>query len=428
MNARMHTLGNGAVVLVDPAPELETFALSVVVRGGARWEDAARSGWSHLLEHMVFKGAGGRDARGLVEAVEDRGGQINAATGYERTSFQIRALKGDGALACEIASDLVFRPTLDAAELEREKGVIAQEIAEAADAPDDHVFDLAQARAFAGAPLGRPILGAVETVGSAGVEALGAWRAAIYAPERMAVSFAGAIGEDEALRLAQEWFGAEPAWGGTQAPAPAAFSGGAAAERRKLEQAHLVLMLPGVSVRDPDYFAFRLFAEALGGGMSSRLFQHVREQRGLAYNIDAFAETYEDTGVLGVYAGTAAPKAAEAARLTAREILALAEAPTAAELARAKALLKSGLFMARESTLARAEQAAGQALLFGRLFSSAELSAAIDAVTLDDLRRVGGRALESGRTAGAVLGGQRALGAAEAFAEALLGPSGGARP
>ena len=419
MSARLHRLGNGVQVLVDPMPELETFALSVVVRGGARWEDARRSGWSHLLEHMVFKGAGGRDARGLVEAVEDRGGQINAATGYERTSFQIRALKGDGPLACEITSDLVFRPTLDPAELEREKGVIAQEIAEAADAPDDYVFDLAQATAYGAVPLGRPILGTVETVNSATVEGVRSWRSAIYAPERMAVSFAGAIDEDEALRLSEQWFGQEPPSDGADEPAGAPFVGGAVAEARRLEQAHLVLMLPGVGVRHPDYFAFRLFAEALGGGMSSRLFQHVREQRGLAYNIDAFAETYEDGGVLGVYAGTAATKAEEAARLAAQEIRALSDAPTEAELARAKALLKSGLFMARESTLSRAEQAAAQALLFDRLFTSPELSESIDAVSLEDLRRVGRLVLDPGLSAGAVLGSKRALGAAEAFAGAL---------
>lgn len=420
MSARLHRLGNGVQVAVDPLPELETLALSVTLRGGARWEDAARSGWSHLLEHMVFKGAGGRDARQLVEAVEDRGGQINAATGYERTGFQVRALKGDGPLAAEIISDLLFRPTLDAAELEREKGVITQEIAEAADAPDDYVFDLAQAQAFGGVPLGRPILGTVESVASATAEGVRGWRAALYPPERMVVSFAGAVPEDEALRLAERWFGAEPASGGGEEPAPAVFAGGSVAEARRLEQAHLVLMLPGVSIRDPDYFAFRLFAEALGGGMSSRLFQNVREQHGLAYNIDAFAETYEDVGVLGVYAGTSAAKAAEAARLAAREIMALVEAPTEAELARAKALLKSGLFMARESTLARAEQAAGQALLFDRLFTSAELSEAIDAVTTADLRRVGSGVLASGRSAGAVLGAKRALGAADAFREALL--------
>jgi predicted Zn-dependent peptidase len=235
----------------------------------------------------------------------------------------------------------------------------------------------------------------------------------------MVVSVAGAVDEDEALRIAETWFGGEPPSDVRADPEPARFAGGAAQETRRLEQSHLVLLLPGIGVRDPDYFAFRLFTEALGGGMSSRLFQHVREQRGLAYSIDSYAESYEDGGVLGVYAGTSGKAAAEAAALTAREIMALAEAPLEAELTRAKALLKSGLFMARESTLARAEQAAGQILLFDRTFTSAELAEAIDVVTLEDLRRVGARILAGGRSAGAVLGPKSAAGAVNAFREAL---------
>ena len=418
MSARLHRLGNGVQVAVDPVRDLETLSLSVVARGGSRWEDEARSGWSHLLEHMVFKGAGPRDARQLVEAVEDSGGSINAATGYERTSFQVRALKGGLPLAAEILSDLLFRPHLDPVELEREKSVIAQEIADAADAPDDRVFDLAQSRAFGGQPLGRPILGETLTVNAADVEALAQWRRRLYAPERLVFSVAGAVDEDEALRLAERWFGQEPSEASPE-PEAAAFAGGAGGEARRLEQSHLVLLLPAMGVRDQDYFAFRLFAEALGGGMSSRLFQEVREKRGLAYAIDGYADVYDDTGLLGVYAGASAADAAAAARLVAGEIMALAESPGAAELARSKALLKASLFTARESTLARAEQAAGQALLFGRLFSSAELSEAIDAVTLEDLRRVGERLLQPRRSAGAVLGAKRALGAVEAFDRAL---------
>jgi predicted Zn-dependent peptidase len=423
VSARLHRLGNGVRVAVDPQPELETLSLAVAVRGGARWEDRARSGWSHLLEHMVFKGAGSRDARGLAEAVEDAGGSINAATGHERTSFQVRVLKGDLPLAAEITSDLLFRPRLDPAELEREKGVIAQEIAEAADTPDDHVFELAQAQAWGDTALGRPVLGTTASISAATAETLGAWRAALYAPERMVVSVAGAVDEDEVLPIAERWFGGEPPSGPAGDLEPGAFHGGAAVESRRLEQAHLVLLLPGVGVRDPDYFAFRLFAEALGGGMSSRLFQHVREQRGLAYSVDSYAEIYEDVGVLGVYAGTGPAKSSEAARVVAGEIAGLAEKPAAAELARAKALLKSGLFMARESTLSRAEQAAGQVLLFDRLFSSAELAGAIDAVTLDDLRRVGARIL-GGSSAGAVLGPKKALDAVNAFQVALSERSG----
>ena len=289
---------------------------------------------------------------------------------------------------------------------------------EAACTPAAPVFCRGRGRSWGDTALGRPVRGTVASSGEATARPLGDWRARLYAPERMVVSMAGAVDENEALQAAEQWFGGEPPSGSAGELEPGVFHGGAAAEARRLEQAHLVLLLPGVGVRDPDYFAFRLFAEALGGGMSSRLFQHVREQRGLAYSVDSYAETYEDAGLLGVYAGTAPAKSAEAAKVIAGEISALAADPLPAELARAKALLKSGLFMARESTLSRAEQAAGQILLFDRTFTSAELSDAIDAVTPDDLRRVGARVL-SGPSAGSVLGPKKALDAVDAFRTAL---------
>ncbi len=421
MTASLHRLNTGVRVVCDPMDGLESLALSVVIRGGARWESAAHNGWSHLLEHMVFKGAGKRSAREIVEAIESQGGSINAATGYERTSFQVRCLKGGLPLAMEVLSDLVRRPKMDAADLEKEKSVIGQEIAEAADTPDDRVFDLAQAKAFgADTAMGRHILGSVDSIGAATVESLGAYHANLYAADRTIISVAGAVDEDELLALTDTFFGA----GATDASAPAAepvgahFVGGALVEARKLEQAHLVMLLPGVGARDRDYFVMRLFAEVLGGGMSSRLFQEARETRGLAYNIDAYAESYEDVGLLGVYAGTAAGDAVQAARVVAEQIRALADAPTLAEIDRAKAQAKAHLFMARESPLSRAEQAAGQLFLFDRLFAPAELGAAVDAVTAADFKRVGERVL-SGAHAVAVLGPKKAGAAAEAFAKAL---------
>jgi len=416
--ARLHRLANGVRVVCDRLDGFQTLALSVVVGRGARWETAGQSGWAHLLEHMVFKGAGERSARDIVEVIEAEGGHINAATGHERTSFQIRALAGGLPLAMAVLADLILRPTLDPTELEREKSVIAQEIAEAADMPDDLVFDLAQAAAFGDTPLGRPILGTEASVSGASVAALAAFRAALYAPDRLIVSAAGAVDEAELIDLAERYFGAIEGSGSTEPPA-AAFIGGADTRAAKLEQAHLVFMLPGVSARDRDYFAARVFAEALGGGMSSRLFQEAREKRGLAYNIDAFAETYASEGVLGVYAGCAAKDAAEAARVIAHEINALAATPTEAELARAKAQLKGSRFMALESPLVRAEQAAGQLLLFDRLIPPGELAIEIAAVTLDDLRRVGARVLAGGSVR-AVLGPKSSLAAAAAFAEAMI--------
>ena len=188
-------------------PGFETLALTVAAGRGARSEGEAEAGWSHLLEHMVFKGAGERSARDIVEVIEAEGGSINAATGYERTSFQVRSLAGGLQLGLEVIADLVQRPTLDAADLAREVGVIAQEIAEAADTPDDFVFELAQGAAFAGQPLGRPVLGTEASIRAADPAALEAWRARLYAPDRLVVSAAGAVDEDELLALAERLFG-----------------------------------------------------------------------------------------------------------------------------------------------------------------------------------------------------------------------------
>jgi predicted Zn-dependent peptidase len=418
MTARVHRLPNGVRVVADPMPSLESVALSVVIRGGARWEDATRNGWSHLLEHMVFKGAGDRSPRAIVEAIEAGGGNINAATGYERTSFQVRCLPDALPLAMEVLADLVRRPTLDADELLREIQVIGQEIAEAADAPDDRIFDLAQSEAFSGQALGRPILGTDATIGEATVETLRRFHQGLYSADRIVVSAAGAVDEDVLLRLAEAAFGDAAPAAALPEPEGAAYRGGAKVESRKLEQAQLVALFPGVSARDTDYFAMRLFAEVLGGGMSSRLFQEVRETRGLAYAIDAYAEHYEDTGVLGVYAGAAAEDARETAAVTAEEIRKLAERIEPAELARARAQARASLYMGRESPLARAEQAAGQLFLFDRLIAPAELAAGVEAVTEADIRRVGERVL-SGRPTLAVLGPKRAGEAVKAFEKAL---------
>jgi predicted Zn-dependent peptidase len=388
---------------------------------GARFETLEQSGWSHLLEHMVFKGAGPRSSRQIVEAIEAEGGQINAATGYERTSFQVRALKGGLGLAMEIISDLIRRPTLLEADLVREKQVIGQEIAEAADAPDDYVFDLAQTAAFGDHPLGRPILGTVASIETATPASLEAFRAGLYDPASIVISASGAVDESELLALAEAWFGDAPAHSAALAMAPSRFLGGVQPKVRRLEQAHLVLMLPAPSARNEAYFPIRVFAEALGGGMSSRLFQEARERRGLAYGIDAYADCYQDGGVLGIYAGCAPGDAAELAKVAAGELLALTRTIDGAELSRAKAQLKASLFMARESALARAEQSAGQTLLFDRLFTATEIGASIDAVSADDVRAAGEGLLAPGLTATAVLGNKMASKASQGFSRTLVG-------
>jgi len=400
-------------------PGLRTFALTVAVRGGARMEDEARSGWSHLLEHLVFKGAGNMGARDIVERIEAEGGSINAATGYERTSFEIRALHGSLPLAMQVVSDLVFRPTLDPVEIVREKDVVAQEIAEAFDTPDDHVFEMAQTQAYAGQSLGRPILGTVESLKAADRAAVADWRARLYSPDRMVVAVSGAVDENELLALAERWFGQE-ATTPVELLASAVFVGGDARLTRKIEQANLVFQLPSMGAMDLRLPALRLFTEILGGGMASRLFQSAREDRGLAYAIDAYQEAYEDAGLLGIYAGAAADRAVELAEVSAAELLDLAEnGPTDAELSRAKAVLNATLWMADESPASRAGRNAAQTLIFGAPVLSEDSAARILAQTSDDLRAVGRSLIEAGRTATAVLGPKAAGPAGAAFSARL---------
>jgi len=396
-------------------PGLKTLALTVAVRGGARWESPAQSGWSHFLEHLVFKGAGEMGARDVVERIEAEGGSINAATGYERTSFEVRALDGSLPLALQVVSDLVFRPTLDPAEIEREKDVVAQEIAEAFDTPDDHVFEMAQTRAYAGQSLGRPILGSGDSLAPIDRAAIAAWRARLYSPDRMVVAVSGAVDEAALLALAERYFGdavATPADG----PEPARFVGGEDRLTRRIEQANLVFQLPALGATDPRLPALRLFTEILGGGMASRLFQTAREERGLAYAIDAYQEAYEDTGVVGIFAGAAADRAVELAQVCAGQVRALAEdGPTEAELARAKAVMKGGIWMSDESPASRAGRIAAQTLIHGAPVASEVSAERLDVATREDLRAVGQVLLEPRVAATAVLGPKSAAEAGAAF-------------
>jgi predicted Zn-dependent peptidase len=401
-------------------PGLRTLALTVAVRGGARWEDEARSGWSHCLEHLVFKGAGDMGARDIVERVEAEGGSINASTGYERTSFDIRALDGSLPLAMHVLSDLVFRPTLDPAEIEREKDVVAQEIAEAFDTPDDHVFEMAQTRAWAGQPLGRPILGSVESLKPLDRDSIGHWRAQLYSPDRMVVVVSGAVDETELLALAERWFGDQTATP-AQVPDAPRFIGGDEALTRRIEQANIVFQLPAPSARDATYTAARLMTEILGGGMASRLFQSAREQRGLAYAIDAYHEPYEDAGILGIYSGASADRAVELAQVCAAELKMLAmDGPTAVELSRAKAVLNAGLWMSDESPASRAGRLAAQVLIFGQPIASQTMADRTLAQTVEDVRMAAATTLSAGLGATAVLGPKAAAPAGRAFRDALF--------
>ena len=385
-------LDNGVRVASQSMPHLATATVGIWVDVGARYETEDVNGVAHLLEHMAFKGTERRSAQRIGEEIEAVGGQLNAYTAREQTAYYARILAADVPLAVDLLADIVRHSTCDEAELERERTVVLQEIGQVQDTPDDLVFDLFQEQAFPSQPLGRSILGPVPTVERLSrIDLLGYLRTH-YAPERLIVAGAGKVEHDRLVELAQRHLGdlaAQP----PVAMDRAIYRGGARFDRDDLEQVHVVLGLPGVAFDDPDFYAAQVLAAALGGGMSSRLFQEIREKRGLAYNVFAFATSYVDCGLLGMYAATSAADAPEVVGLIEAETRALVAAPGAAELGRARAQLKASLLMSLENCASLAEEIARQHLIFGNYLGPESIAERIDAVDAAALRRVGARML-----------------------------------
>jgi len=278
-------LDNGLRLVLDPMAGLRTFALTVMIYGGTRFESEHQSGWAHLLEHMVFKGAGGRNARELAETIEARGGTINASTGYEHTRFEVRGMSDLLPTALNIVSDMMYRPHIDAEELAREKRVVEQEILEAYDTPDDHVFDMLQGVMFEGQILGRPILGTKESLVAVDNTALKAFSESLYGPQNVVVCISGGFDQAMITEMVDRYFGTVPKGQSLAALTHAVFKGGERRDVRKIEQANITIGFEGLNRFDDDLIALRLFSEILGGGMASRLFQEAREDRGLAYTM-----------------------------------------------------------------------------------------------------------------------------------------------
>lgn len=414
MELELYRLPNGVRVALDPMPGLGTAALGVWQRVGARWESAELNGIAHLFEHMAFKGAGPRDARQFAEALENAGAMVNAATGYERTAYYARVVAEQAPFALDLIADILFAPHWSPDDLEKEKGVVAQERGEAFDAADDRVFELHQSALYPGQALGRPILGEDATLANVSVEALTAFRDAHMAPERVVVSIAGAYDRDAVLETVERRFaGLSPKPALTAAPARA--QAGRVSEARKLEQAHLVLSWPAPSANAPQIYAARLLAEIFGGGMSSRLFQEVRETRGLVYAIDSFLDVFEDDGRLSVYAGCAAANARTVAEIVRDQLALLADhGPTAAELTRAKAVSRASMLMGLEAPSARAEARVSQVLQRDQLVDFAEFRARMEAVSAEDVQALA-RAALGGPLCAAVIGPKAGHGALAAL-------------
>lgn len=418
MSVKITALDNGITVVSDAMPHLGTASLGIWVGAGARSEREDEHGISHLLEHMAFKGTRRRTARRIAEEIEQVGGDINAATSVEQTSYNVRVLGEDVGLGLDILADILTEPAFAADELEREKNVIVQEIGAVMDTPDDLVFDHFQECAFPGQAVGRSILGTPETVRSFGSGQLGGYLSRTYRGPRMVVSAAGAVDHERLVADAAERLSLV---GGAAAPdqPTATYQGGMLLTPRELEQVHVLVGLEGCSYKDPDYHAVQVLANVLGGGMSSRLFQDVREERGLCYAIYAFHWSYSDTGLFGVYAGTDEGDVGELTRAVADQLLDVGESVTEAEVARAKAQMKVGLLAALESSGARADQLARQILGFGRVIPVDEIVSKVEAVDVGKVKAAARRLVERARPTLAVIGPKAGLEPAAKIVERL---------
>jgi len=419
MSVEVTRLPSGLAVITDSMPHLESASLGVWIGAGSRDERPDEHGISHLLEHMAFKGTKRRTARQIAEAIEAVGGDLNAATSVESTGYFARVLKADVPLALDVLSDILSEPTFDPEELRREQNVIVQEIGATEDAPDDLVFDRLQETAFPQQPVGRSILGTPETVRSFTAARLRAYLTRNYRGPDMIVAAAGAVNHREIVAEAERRFASFAGPAGPE-PEPASFSGGTRVETRDLEQVHIAMALHGVPVKDTSLHSLQVFTNALGGGMSSRLFQEVRETRGLCYTIHAFHMPYSDTGLFGLYAGTDEADAPELMRVVIDQIGSATETLSEAEVNRAKAQMKAGLLMALESSEARVAQIARQMLAYGRPIPLEEIVAKVDAVTVESARAAGRALVARGRPAIAALGPGNGLESTAAIAESLV--------
>ncbi len=417
--AHVTTLANGLRIVSQHMSHLETVSLGVWVAAGARHETKAQHGLSHLLEHMAFKGTASRSAQRIAEEIEEVGGELNAATGLDMTSYYARVLKGDEPIALDILADILLNSTFSPDELDKERDVILQEIAGAQDSPEDLGFDLLQVTAFPDQAVGRPILGTKASVAGLQADDLRHYLSSRYHPNAMVVSAAGAINHEKLVRHVEALFG-RLSPGVSEKETTAQYTGGVSASKKPFEQSHVLIGYPSAAYVDSDYFAAQVFSGLFGGGMSSRLFQEIREKRGLCYAIYSTVWGLRDTGMLAVHAATGPDMVDPLVRVVADELASLADrGPSSAELQRSKAQLKAGLLMALESSSVHAEQMARQLLTHDRLIPAQDLVAKVNAVGVDDMRRYAEKLASAKPTVTVVGSGGASLAQAEGAARIL---------
>jgi len=398
---QLTTLANGLRVASRPMRSVETIAVGLYAATGSRNEPAHLNGVAHLFEHMVFKGAGGRSAREISELVEDVGGDLNASTDRELTAFYLSLLAPDLELGVNLLADLIQRPHFEAGHLELEKKVVLQELAEAHDIASDIVFDLLQEAAFGDQPLGRSVLGDEDTIRAITADDLKGWLESQYAPASLVLVGAGKLEHQRLVDLADAAFGAM----GPRAQAvqqAGAFAGGSRFGRRKSAQAHIAIAMAAPEWGSPDAFASQMFADVVGAGASSRLFQQLREDQGLAYSVASGAQNYADTGLFWSYVASDRADAGLVHREMERVLAETAAGLEQRDLERARALAKAGMMMSLESCWGQASYLATRLLRDGVLIEPAEIVARLDRVSLDEVRAVGTQMLAGPRAVASV--------------------------
>ncbi len=384
------TLPSGLQIITDTAPDMHSVAVGIWAGVGTRHEDMVHNGAAHMVEHMLFKGTKKRTAQNIAEITENVGASMNAYTSREMTSYHMRGLKDDLPLMIDVLSDMYQHSTLPDEEVEREREVILQEIGMCNDTPDDLVFDHYYETAYPDQALGAPILGTSEIISNMKKETLQAHIKAHYTPKHTVISAAGNLDHNEFVERTSALFSALP----SDQPRPdltANYRGGDHRIEKDLEQAHFVLGFQGLAKTDDDYYAAQALATIFGGGMSSRLFQEIREKRGLVYSIYAFHSAHIDDGQFGIYAGTGPDKLTEIMPVICEEVQKLAATLTEEEVTRARTQMKASLLMGRESMMRRADQQARHTLVKDTVFDPDALAARIDALNVDAVKNVAGR-------------------------------------
>lgn len=385
--AKITTLDNGLRIVSEHLPGVQTASLGMWVGIGSRYEDPHENGLSHFLEHMAFKGTSNRTASQIATEIEDVGGYLNAYTSRETTAYHARVLADNVPIATEIIGDILQNSSFDEREVAKEQSVILQEIHQSQDTPDDIIFEHFQHAAFPDQPLGRSILGPEEIISQVTPQQLKDYMSNHYAASRMVFAATGGVDHERLVALCEEHFHNLSSQDESQSH-PGNYEGGSHADSRNSEQVHLVLGFESLQQGHPDYYTLAVLSTLLGGGMSSRLFQEVRENRGLVYSIYSFNSSFRDTGLFGIYAGTAPKKAPELIPLISKVIQDLKNSLTKEEIERSKTQLKAGLMMGLESTTARCEQLANQMLTYGKPLPPKEIMIKVDAVSQDDILRI----------------------------------------